>query len=216
MAELRGQLSTGAAWSGGHLALDAIVAFVDEELSSGAYRRALEHLSYCVECASEVVAQTQARVALRAASTPSLPSSLLHSLRNIPTEAELPEPPAGLAIGPDGEFVSMVRKPPRKSDHRRRALDRRMRLGAGAVVSGLALSAMVVAGHSATAPSPARLGGRLPHTVLDTRIRVSGAVLDTSRALPAPVPVPISGPIPVRNATAGFPSASAVPAHHVR
>ena len=63
MTELRGQPSAGPAW-GGHLALDAIVAYVDEELSSGAHRRALEHLSRCSECAAEVIAQTQARVAL--------------------------------------------------------------------------------------------------------------------------------------------------------
>src|SRR3954452_681743 len=98
MTELRGQPSAGPAWGGGHLALDAIVAYVDEELSPGARRRALEHLARCVECAGEVVAQTQPRWAFRASAPPSLPSSLLSSLRAIPEQAELPGPPAGLAV----------------------------------------------------------------------------------------------------------------------
>src|SRR5262245_44299408 len=98
----------GRAFGQSHLAMDAVVAFVDEELSPGARRRALAHLAGCPECASEVVAQTQARLALRAAVVPRLPSSLLNNLRSIPNEAELPAPPAGLAMSPDGELVSML------------------------------------------------------------------------------------------------------------
>lgn len=139
---------------GSHLALDAIVAYVDEELTPGARRRALEHLARCTECAAEVVAQTQARWLLRASAAPSLPSSLLSSLRAIPQETELPEPPAGLAVGPDGELVSVLRPVrPKAARERvdRRAMfgfDRRVLLGAGAAVSGLALSALAVAGDA--------------------------------------------------------------------
>jgi len=159
MTELRGQPSAGPAW-GGHLALDAIVAYVDEELSSGARRRALEHLSRCSECAAEVIAQTQARLALRGAMAPTLPSSLLSSLRAIPTDTELPEPPAGLAVSSDGELVAVLRDPARST--RRRPVDRRVRLGAGAVVTGLALGGLMIAGNGASTtnvPTTASFGG---------------------------------------------------------
>jgi hypothetical protein len=104
--------SAGSAWGAAHLGPDAIVAFVDDELASGARRRALSHLSGCGQCASEVVEQTQARIFLKASSVPSTPSSLLASLRDIPSQAELPPAPAGLAVGPRGELVSMVRTQP--------------------------------------------------------------------------------------------------------
>jgi anti-sigma factor RsiW len=144
MTELRGPSSTSQTW-GGHLALDAIVAFVDDELSSGARVRALRHLAGCTECGTEVVAQTQARVALRRSTAPALPSSLMSSLRAIPVETALPGPPAGLAVGPDGQLVAMLREP-RGSHGARRPGERRARLGTGAVVTGLALGGLVVAG----------------------------------------------------------------------
>jgi hypothetical protein len=147
MTQVRGQPSTGPGW-GSHLALDAIVAYVDEELSPAARRRALEHLARCPECASEVVAQTQARLALRGSAAPSLPSALLSSLRAIPTETELPGPPAGLAVTSEGQLVSVLREP---SEPRRR--HRGVRLGAGAVVTGLALGGLMVAGGAAGGPS---------------------------------------------------------------
>jgi anti-sigma factor RsiW len=142
MTQPWGPSSIGPAWDG-HLALDAIVAYVDEELSPSARRRALHHLSRCPECASEVISQTQARLALRASPAPSLPSSLLNSLRAIPTEVELPAPPAGLAVTSDGQLVSVLRDP---SEPKRRPWERRVRLGAGAVVTGLALGGLMVAG----------------------------------------------------------------------
>ena len=71
-------------WGQAHLTPDAIVAYVDDELSPGAHERAQAHLECCGECRAEVVAQRQARAALRGAGGPSLPSSLLHSLRSIP------------------------------------------------------------------------------------------------------------------------------------
>lgn len=213
MTELRGQPSTGSAWGGGHLALDAIVAYVDEELSSGAQRRALGHLASCPECASEVVAQTQARLALRASVTPTLSSSLLHSLRNIPTETELPEPPAGLAMGPDGELVTLLREP-RPLSSRRRPL---ARLGAGAMVSGLAIGALMMVSQpsapaqSATASPPRN--GVLPGNALDARMQVNGlsasattvngAVFDTARVTPSHGER--RGASPLRNATSFIP-----------
>jgi anti-sigma factor RsiW len=92
-------------WGPDHLSLDAIVAYVDDELTAGPHARAQAHLAACAECHAEVVAQRQTRAALRAADCPRLPSSLLHSLRCIPVEAELPPPPAGLGVTADGQFV---------------------------------------------------------------------------------------------------------------
>jgi len=92
-------------WGQAHLTLDAIVAYVDDELSPVAHARAQAHLECCGECRAEVVAQRQARAALRGAGGPSLPSSLLHSLRSIPVEAELPPMPPGLGVTAEGQFV---------------------------------------------------------------------------------------------------------------
>lgn len=167
-----GSSAGGQTWGQAHLALDAIVAFVDEELSSGARRRALSHLAHCGECAAEVIAQTQARLALRSSTGPSLPSSLLHTLRNIPSETELPAAPAGLAMSADGQLVSVLRHPPA----RRRAAQRRARLGAGALVTGLAaFGALAVTGAE-----PAELGPERNAPVLDARLQFGGESLDDS------------------------------------
>ncbi len=189
MTDTRRQSSTGPAWGEAHLALDAVVAYVDDELSPGARRRALSHLAGCPECACEVIAQTQTRLALRAASTPMLPSSLLSSLRAIPQEAELPEPPAGLAVGPRGELVTMLRAvpspvgstSPADRPDRRRLLDRRVRLGAGAIVSGLALGALMVSGTPNVGVSPS---SPMPRSTLDARMQLGTAVRDTARDTP--------------------------------
>ncbi|MFI6366396.1 hypothetical protein ACIBG0_27010 [Nocardia sp. NPDC050630] len=85
-----------------HLASEAIAAYVDGELRMNAYLRAAQHLSVCPECAAEVDAQQQARIALRRAGQVSIPTDLHDSLTRIPL-AELPggatsataRPPAG-------------------------------------------------------------------------------------------------------------------------
>jgi anti-sigma factor RsiW len=207
MTELQGQPSTGAAgsaWGEGHLALDAIVAYVDEELSTGAQRRALEHLSRCRECATEVVAQTQARLALRASEAPSLPSSLLHNLRDIPSQTALPEPPAGLAVGPTGELFELQRQP---RGSRRRSVDRWVWLGAGAIVSGLAIGALVVASNviASAGTSAPRVLPRA--TLVAPRLqgqdpRVQSAILDSTAPSPAAQP---SASVIARPSTPGIP-----------
>ncbi|WP_040837648.1 hypothetical protein [Nocardia brevicatena] len=72
-----------------HLASEAIAAYVDGELRMNAYMRAAQHLSLCPECAAEVEAQQQARIALRRAGQVSVPAGLHDSLTRIPL-AELP------------------------------------------------------------------------------------------------------------------------------
>jgi len=180
MTDSRRQLPSGArssAWGQTHLALDALVAFVDDELSPVARRRALTHLAGCTDCAAEVIAQTQARIALRTGTAPTASSSLLLSLRAIPDRTELPAAPAGLAVAADGRLVA-----PRPEPVRRPTMDRRARVGAGAVVSGLALGALVLTGTSGSAsPGPVRTapGSVVPGSVVDARLQLGG-VRDTA------------------------------------
>ncbi|ONM50671.1 hypothetical protein [Nocardia donostiensis] len=78
-----------------HLASEAVAAYVDGELRMNPYLRAAQHLSVCPECAAEVEAQQQARIALRRAGQVSIPSGLHDSLTRIP----LAEFPGGAANG---------------------------------------------------------------------------------------------------------------------
>lgn len=198
IGERRRFTAPGSDWGPAHLSLDAIVAFVDDELATGARGRATEHLAHCPECTREVIAQGQARAELRAADGPTLPSSLLSSLRAIPSDAELPPAPPGLAVNADGVLVSMSRpqppgippmSAPTTTPSRRRGL-----LGAGAAMSGLALGALTFAGPLGppTGPGePAHLGrspvgGAAP--VLDARLQFTGHSGPTPTTTPVPAP----------------------------
>ncbi len=160
-----------------HLMPDAVVAFVDGELSPLAYQRAAEHIAKCRFCASETSTQRQARSAVRSAGDPGAPAGLLAALRAIPIDTDLPmgtEPggPENLAIGPDGQLVAIQRpdRVPGLAGHsngfgskpmmgsssplgqgsavlrHRPAAGRRAVQGAGVVLGGLVLGALVVVG----------------------------------------------------------------------
>ncbi len=203
-------------WGHDHLSSDAIVAYIDEELAAGPHLRATRHLSQCPECASQVVAQGQARSALRTAGCPSLPSSLLSSLRSIPQDTDLPAPPAGLAVTSDGQFVSVLRPervvreretpgadgdPPAPHTYR---THRRMWLGTGVAVSGLAAGAIAfvlpaaVGGSAAPAPAPAEfldrpvLGGAA--TPVDARLQLAPAMQAPAPTSAPPSVAPTSAP----------------------
>lgn len=148
-------------WGQTHLVPDAVVAFVDDELSAGAHARAARHIAACPECAGEVAAQTQARSMLRSAHMPSLSQSLLSSLRAIPLDAELPEPPAGLAVGADGSLVQVLRPLPSAG---------RRWFGAGIAMSGLAVGAALLTVSLLPADPPA-----VGENAADTRLRVEPA-----------------------------------------
>ncbi|WP_298176204.1 zf-HC2 domain-containing protein [Saccharomonospora sp.] len=152
-----------------HLLPDAVVAFVDQELSLGAQERAAAHLAHCPRCSAEVAAQRAASTAVRQAQTPSISAGFLASLQRIPQTADLPPGPDNLAIGPDGQIVAVQRPDqvaglrdslpsgalgtsaplgtsptvlgngPRLGGVRKRATQ-----GAGVVVSGLVLSALAL------------------------------------------------------------------------
>ncbi|MGH3775476.1 MAG: anti-sigma factor family protein [Pseudonocardiaceae bacterium] len=92
--------------AGQHLAVDAVVAFVDGELGAGARDRAAQHLATCQSCAAEVAGQLQARSVMRSARCPQVPAELLAALCDIPHTADLPGTPDGLAVAADGTVVA--------------------------------------------------------------------------------------------------------------
>ncbi|MBA2471624.1 MAG: hypothetical protein DLM61_04605 [Pseudonocardiales bacterium] len=94
--------------AGQHLAVDAVVAFVDGELGPVARDRAAAHLTTCQSCAAEVAAQHQARSVVRSAQCPPVPADLLAALREIPQTADLPHAPAGLAVTAEGTIVEFA------------------------------------------------------------------------------------------------------------
>jgi anti-sigma factor RsiW len=178
-------------WGSDHLSTEAVVAYVDDELAAGPRERAELHLNACRECAAQVAAQNRARSALRTAETPCLPSSLLSALRAIPHDAELPPPPAGLAVGPDGQLVDVLRHdrvaappppaPPASPTARREWSQRRVLIGATAAVSGIALGALAFGVSASAGPAPDPERGVFNGSVL------GGTQLPTEAGLRVPV-----------------------------
>ncbi|OLZ56910.1 anti-sigma factor family protein [Amycolatopsis keratiniphila] len=158
-----------------HLLPDAIVAFVDGELTLGAQDRASAHIARCQSCAAEVTAQRQAVAAVKQAGAPSMSAGFLASLCSIPQNTELPGTPDNLAMTADGQLVA-IQRPDRVAGLRdtgvlggtaplgssaplgqspnvlgggRFGLARRKYAqGAGVVVSGLVLSALALVATS--------------------------------------------------------------------
>ncbi|HVW42077.1 MAG TPA: hypothetical protein VHC18_12085 [Amycolatopsis sp.] len=163
-------------FSESHLLPDAVVAFVDGELSLGARDRAASHLARCSCCAAEVTAQRQARAAVKRAGAPSMSAGFLASLREIPHHTDLPTTPDNLAMTEDGQLVA-IQRPDRVAglremptslgssaplgsstplgsgaavlnSHRSGSVRRRAAQGAGVVVSGIVLSALAIVATS--------------------------------------------------------------------
>lgn len=84
-----------------HLALEAVVAYVDRELSPAAEARAATHIHSCPQCSADVAEQRAAKAFLTSAAGPALPPSLLDRLQQIPFSTEL-EPP-GMTLALHGE-----------------------------------------------------------------------------------------------------------------
>jgi anti-sigma factor RsiW len=138
-----------------HLNLDAIVAFADGEMSVVAFQRAGAHVARCPQCSSEVDQQIAARSWLRSAEAPAMPLSLLDSLRSIPVA--MPSEPAadGRSDYPASGRLS--------GDEHVRSAHRNWRfrfLGAGALVAGLAVGALVI-GADQPDKEPSSPGGQL-------------------------------------------------------
>jgi hypothetical protein len=154
-----------------HLLPDAVVAFVDGELSAVAHDRAATHIARCPLCATDATVQRQARDSVAAAEAPRMPAGLLAALRAIPTDTDLPGGVDRLAVTADGQLVA-VQRPDRTafgsgpvlgssaplgvgssvlragSSHGRRAVQ-----GAGVVAAGLMLGALAMVGPHVLGPS---------------------------------------------------------------
>lgn len=118
-----------------HLLPDAVVAFVDAELSTAATERAAEHLAHCPWCAADVDSQRQVRSAVREAGEPSMSAGFLASLQSIPQDTELDQTPDNLAITEEGQLVAVQRsdKPERPN---RRSVGGSEALGSSAPLGG--------------------------------------------------------------------------------
>ncbi|WP_372672257.1 anti-sigma factor family protein [Amycolatopsis kentuckyensis] len=199
-----------------HLMPDAVVAFVDGELSHGARDRAASHITRCAACAAEVRAQRQTVEAIRRASAPSMSAGFLASLQSIPQHTELPSTPDNLAITADGQLVA-VQRPDRVAGLRDTGVlggvaplgssaplgqspnvvggfKRRAAQGAGVVVSGLVLSALALVGTTADSGDGApETGGGAPQqaNLLPAQMAVPQPVVPTSTPVsPTPAAVP--------------------------
>lgn len=165
-----------------HLNLDAVVAFADGEMSLTAFQRAAAHIARCPDCATEVAEQTAARQQLRSAACPSIPSSLLDALRSIPVALPAAPPPVGLSrdamtgrASRNAQGIPDLAEFHQQPGSRSRATrSRGFRLGAGAIVAGLAVGAIAAAvverspdpAGPATGPETAQVGFQLaPPTV---------------------------------------------------
>ncbi len=159
-----------------HLLPDAVVAFVDGELSPTAHDRAAAHMARCPHCLAEIIAQRQAASAVQSADAPVVPAGLLATLRAIPQQVSMPAAPDGLAVSDDGQLV-VVQKPeqmqaaasapfgssaPLGSSTKLgegdavlgRRSGRRAAQGAGVVVSGLVLGALALVTTSSGSDEP--------------------------------------------------------------
>jgi anti-sigma factor RsiW len=168
-----------------HLMPDAVVAFVDGELSASAFDRASAHIARCPICAAETTEQRQARDAVQTAEAPRMPAGLLAALRAIPTDTDLPDDVDRLAVTADGQVVA-VQRPDRATFgsgpvlgssaplgtgssvlrsgfHGRRAVQ-----GAGVVAAGLVLGALAMVGpHALAGASPSPTGPAQDNTAGD-------------------------------------------------
>ena len=133
-----------------HLNLDAIVAFADGEMPLVAYQRAAAHVSRCPQCDAEVNQQIVARSWLRAAGSPAMPTSLLDTLKSIPVAVPASRPVDGVVVDPVTGQVVRSDQNTRSAHHR----PWRFRfLGAGALVAGLAVGALVAGAEQDVEPA---------------------------------------------------------------
>lgn len=171
-----------------HLSLDAVVAYADGELSLVAYQRAAAHLSRCPGCAADVAEQTAASQYLRQACIPRMTGALFDALRSIPT---------ALPAEGSGTSAPLMPEQPGRPTHHRPAVGnpaeespssgfaRLFRFGAGALVTGIAVGAVVLGGAGEPAGTPA--GPRTPdRTAVSTPAGFATTVV-RARSLHVPV-----------------------------
>jgi anti-sigma factor RsiW len=166
-ARVRGALSAFS--SSEHLATEAVVAYVDGELSMTAYQRAAAHVSSCAECAADVDAQERMRSALRSAAVLTMPVSLRGLLCRIPESradraedpvAGVPQPgayrPGAVVERAEGRFVALLKPPVLEQAAPKPAVHERVRRPFALsvlTVTALAVGALAVSAAAAAAPA---------------------------------------------------------------
>jgi hypothetical protein len=195
----------GSGWTrrftdAGHLALDAVVAFVDDELPPGPAHRAAAHVDRCLSCAAEVAAQRQARRRIRTAECPAVPSALLSALRSIPDAASLPAAPAGLSVAPDGSLVVPVDGAPDDDGTpaptrrgRRRTFGLPVAVGSGVVVGAAALVAFTGPAVVADGAGSGLAAGAAVRPTTTDAADLTAGVTDTAGTAPTSGPA-LHGP----------------------
>ena len=162
-------------WGQDHLTVEAVAAYVDGELAERPYDRATRHLAACPECAAQVVAQGQARSALRSARCPGSTAAPT-SARTASSDSALPGAPNGLAMSPEGELVSPLdpteSAPP--AGLASTPKPRRSRIGAGATISGLALGALAIGAVIIAGDTPTSASTGVPPSI-DAHLQLPGA-----------------------------------------
>lgn len=228
-----------------HLALDALVAFVDGELTANAHDRAAAHLARCPACAADAAAQRQARTAVRSAPAPSVSAGLLQALQAIPSSAELPAQPDGLALTEDGQLVAvnpgarpgrfgsgaalgsttplgggqqpMGTSTPLGTTSPDQRAGRGRRTGAGVVFSGLVLGALALVSVPDEQLPPTE-AGPMPHpgeAYDSAMVPASARLSEPPREAPAPPPPSESAAFPT-SGTPAVPSSSPLISASVR
>ncbi len=210
-----------------HLLPDAIVAFVDGELTLGAQDRASAHIARCPSCAAEVTAQRQAVTAVKQAGAPSMSAGFLASLCSIPQNTELPGAPDNLAMTADGQLVA-IQRPDRVAGLRDTGVlggaaplgssaplgqsphvlgggkfglaRRKYAQGAGVVVSGLVLSALALVATSGEGVEDQPSPAFVPPQGVNAGLlpaQLGGGTKPEPSHSPAPSPSKSSLPVPI-------------------
>lgn len=176
-----------------HLALEAVVAYVDGELSAAADTRAVAHVASCAQCAADVAEQRAAKRVLVTAGGPALPPSLLARLQQIPFTTQLQPPGMELAMHGEQLLWSRTDAPVDPTSGRSAA-------GRSAPASdapaGTAPPDRRVAGHAEAPRRPQnRRPGRSSSRLRRLRRGLAGAVVGLAAGVLATsaVPVAVSG-----------------------
>ncbi|MBA3250610.1 MAG: zf-HC2 domain-containing protein [Geodermatophilaceae bacterium] len=171
-----------------HLALEAVVAYVDGELSTAADTRAAAHVASCAQCAADVADQRAAKRVLVTAGGPELPSSLLDRLQQIPFTTQLQPPGMQLAMHGEQLLWSRTEAPASRAPGRSAPVS--------AAPAGPAPPDRRVAGHPEAPRRPQnRRPGRSSSRLRRLRRGLAGAVAGLAAGVLATsaVPVAVSG-----------------------
>jgi Putative zinc-finger len=150
-----------------HLSADAVVAFVDRELSGTPEQRAAQHVDGCPECWSAVEMQRLAKSMLCGSAGPGLSDSLMQRLRAIPScSTGLPGGSDPESIGPEsigsGFPAAALGSGPSIGHPGQHFGSARLRRGLLGAAAGISIGVLAVTGTSAASNPGAGNLDRVP------------------------------------------------------